>query len=199
MALSPLIPILVAAINTHWPDMPMRSMLAAQVEQESGWKIDAELKTKREYGAGLGQFTRTYRSNGSTRFDAVSEMVSAHPALRGWSWKNVFEPRYQLAALVLKNRDNYRAIQWASFEFDQLAMTDAAYNSGVGAVRNRRALCLRIPGCDPSKWFGNLEHASTQSRIKAKGYGQSFAEITNAHVRNVMIVRRPKYINQMGT
>ncbi|WP_230678513.1 hypothetical protein, partial [Chromobacterium violaceum] len=106
-----LLPLLSAAVAQHWPDMPSRSVLAAQVEQESGWRERAVLKTSREYGAGLGQFTKAYRADGGVRFDAIREMAARHPELRGWNWGNAFDPRYQLTAMVLKNRDNYRLIR----------------------------------------------------------------------------------------
>ncbi|WP_137009614.1 lytic murein transglycosylase [Aquitalea aquatilis] len=188
-----MLPLLSTSIQQYWPDIPARSVLAAQVEQESGWRAAATLRTSREIGAGLGQFTRAYRADGSVRFDAVAELASAHPELRGWSWANAYDPHYQLAAVVLKNRTSYRAIGWAASPEDRMAMMDAAYNSGLGSVIKRRAKCNAIPGCIPGRWFGHLERSSTQSKSRVAGYGQSFADITNTHVRNVMVVRRPKY------
>ncbi|AOZ48566.1 lytic transglycosylase domain-containing protein [Chromobacterium vaccinii] len=192
-----LLPLLNAAATQHWPDMPSRSVLAAQVEQESGWRERAVLKTSREYGAGLGQFTKAYRADGGVRFDAIREMAARHPELRGWGWRNAFDPHYQLTAMVLKNRDNYRLIRWSEGE-DRLAMMDAAYNSGFGSVLQRRRLCANMAGCDPARWFGGLDKASGQSRHRQAGYGQSFADITNTHVRNVMVVRRVKYRSYFG-
>ncbi|OQS08149.1 lytic transglycosylase domain-containing protein [Chromobacterium violaceum] len=192
-----LLPLLSAAVAQHWPDMPSRSVLAAQVEQESGWREGAVLKTSREYGAGLGQFTKAYRADGGVRFDAIREMAARHPELRGWNWGNAFDPRYQLTAMVLKNRDNYRLIRWAEGE-DRLAMMDAAYNSGFGSVLQRRRRCANTDGCDPGRWFGGLERTSGQSTRRQSGYGQSFADITNTHVRNVMAVRRAKYRPYFG-
>ncbi|WP_153010708.1 lytic murein transglycosylase [Aquitalea magnusonii] len=188
-----LLPLLSTSIQQYWPDIPARSVLAAQVEQESGWQAAATLRTSRELGAGLGQFTRAYRADGSVRFDAVAELASAHPELRGWSWANAYDPRFQLAAVVLKNRTSYRAIGWAASPEDRMAMMDAAYNSGLGSVMKRRAKCKAMPGCVAGRWFGHMERSSTQSKSRVAGYGQSFADITNTHVRNVMVVRRPKY------
>jgi hypothetical protein len=188
-----LLPLLAASIDQHWPAMPSRSVLAAQVEQESGWRERATLKTSRELGAGLGQFTKAYGTGRKVRFDAIGELVAAHPELRGWSWANAYDPHYQLSAVVLKNRTNFNQLGWAATGDARLAMMDAAYNSGLGSVLKRRAKCINTPGCRPDFWFGNLERSSTQGKTKVKGYGQSFAEITNTHVRNVMVVRRQKY------
>ena len=182
-----LLPLLTASIDSYWPDMPARSVLASQVAQESGWRVRATLKTSRELGAGLGQFTKT------ARFDAIHEMVTAHRELRGWSWANAYDPHYQLPAVVLKNRDNYRLLGWPKDPYNRMAMMDGAYNSGLGSILQRRRICAKTPGCDPSQWFGHLERSSGQSRVKQKGYGQSFADITNTHVRNVLIVRRPPF------
>ncbi|WP_065202700.1 hypothetical protein [Chromobacterium subtsugae] len=193
-----LLPLLNTAVTQHWPDMPSRSVLAAQVEQESGWRVNAKLQTSRELGAGLGQFTKAYKADGSVRFDAIREMVVAHPELRGWSWANAYDPRYQLPAIVLKNRGNYQLIRWAASDADRLAMMDAAYNSGLGGVIQRRRKCANTSGCQPGVWFGNLERSSAQSKARHAGYGQSFADITNTHVRNVMVVRRGKYRAYFG-
>ncbi|VEB42386.1 Uncharacterised protein [Chromobacterium violaceum] len=136
----------------------------------------------------LGQFTKAYRRTAA----CVSTRSGKWPrAIRscGLELGNAFDPRYQLTAMVLKNRDNYRLIRWAEGE-DRLAMMDAAYNSGFGSVLQRRRRCANTDGCDPGRWFGGLERTSGQSTRRQSGYGQSFADITNTHVRNVMVVRR---------
>lgn len=193
------LPTLQAEISAHWSSLTMPSVLAAQVEQESGWRVTATLKTSREEGAGLGQFTRAYRADGSLRFDALAETRLLDPSLAGWTWANRFDPVYQLRGLVLKNRHTYNHIhRLVEEDSNALAMMDAAYNCGEGCVYARRRLCAQIAGCDPDTWFGHVEMHSTQSKAKWHGYGQSAHEITNTHVRNVMLVRRPKYTQLMG-
>lgn len=185
------LPVLVQEIGQSWAGVPFPSVLAAQIEQESGWKPKATLNmpANHELGVGLGQFTKT------NRFDALTEMKQKYPAmLKGWSWNNPYDVQYQSRALVLKNRDNYRAITWAKDDYSHMAMMDGAWNSGVGGILKRRSLCMKIPGCDPGVWFGNMENSSAQSRKPSNGYKRSFADITNEHVRNVMVVRRPKYL-----
>ena len=188
------LPTLSAEIDARWQHLPLRSALAAQIEQESNWKTHAELKTSREYGFGLGQFTRAYKADGSVRFDAWREMRASDPSLRGWTWAKRFDPTYQLRAVVLKNRGNYAKLRpGAQDGYNALAMADAAYNCGLGCVQARRRLCAQVPGCDPRQWFGHVALRSTQSKAKWHGYGLSAHDITNQHVKNAMVVRRPKY------
>lgn len=185
------IPVLQQEIAAHWSDVPLPSFLAAQIEQESNWKSHAKLENKKngnEIGAGFGQFTKT------NRFDTIEEMKQAHASdFKGWSWSDPYNVTYQLRGVVVKNHDNYLRIHWANSEYDRLAMTDGAYNSGFGGILKRKAVCDNMTNCDSGKWFGNMEFASAQAKKPAHGYRQSFAEITNTHVKNVMIVRRPKY------
>ena len=186
------LPVLVSEIKSEWADVPYPSVLAAQIEQESGWKTGATARNPKnngEIGAGLAQMTKT------NKFDAIGELKAKYPSkLKGWSWANPYDVEYQLRGNVLKNRDNYRSITWAKDSFQRMAMMDAAYNQGAGGVRMRRRLCANTPGCDPSIWFGNMEFASTQSHKPIPGYKQSFADITRTHVNNVMFVRRYKYL-----
>jgi hypothetical protein len=188
------LPTLAQEIDTHWPDMPMRSVLAAQVEQESGWRVNATLKTSREEGVGLGQFTRAYDSRGRLRFDALADIAKADAALATWAWADRYNPRMQLRAVTVKNRQCYRHFsQLVPASADALAMCDAAYNCGQGCVYSRRRLCAQVAGCNAAVWFGGAERYSSQSKTRWHGYGQSAHDITNTHVRNVMHVRRGKY------
>lgn len=186
------IPVLQQEIRTHWPKIPYPSVLAAQVEQESLWKEKALLVNKKnnnERGAGLGQFTK------NNKFDALTELKQKYPdKFRGWGWDNPYDATYQLRGVTIKNRDNFNAIKWAKDDYNRMAMMDAAYNQGLGGVMFRRRFCANMQNCDPSIWFGNMEHASNQSKKPQAGYKQSFADITQTHVKNVMVVRRHKYL-----
>lgn len=185
------VPVLQQEIVQHWPSIPLPSVLAAQVEQESLWKVKATLrnpKNNNELGAGFGQFTK------NNKFDALTEMKVQYPALfKDWSWNNPYDAQYQLRGVVVKNRDNFNRIKWAATDYDRLAMMDSAYNSGYGGLLFRKRYCANLPNCNPGKWFGHMEYASTQSKKPQAGYKQSFADITRTHVKNVMVVRRPKY------
>lgn len=197
------LPILKAEQATYWADMPMPSALAAQVEQETCvslksarcWSPRAELRTSRERGVGLGQITRT------SRFDALAELHAANPdALNAWSWDSasLYDPHFQLRALVLKDKQGWNAMRAADSATDRLAFSFAAYNGGIGGVISDRRVCSGTRGCDAGRWFGHVEHTSLKARAVAAGYGKSFFAINREYVRNVLIVRRVRYVQAMG-
>ena len=185
----------------YWPAHPRRELLPALVEHESCislrhsrcWNPASRLKTSREEGAGFGQITRAWRPDGTTRFDALAEMRDRHPALREWSWTNVYRrPDLQLRAVVLKSRDDFRALSVVSDPMARLAFADAAYNGGMGGVTKERRACQVKTGCDPQRWFGHVELICLKSRQPIYG-GRSACDISRHHVKDVLVVRSPKY------
>ena len=193
-------PLLREEIAARWPDLPLPSALAAQVEQETCisltahgcWNPKTELKTSREYGFGLGQLTVT------SRFNAFAEVQGMDSGLHGWKWADRYDPRLQLRALVVKDRVNAAGFRTATPSAeDRLAFALAAYNGGIGGTLADIRLCAHTNGCDPQKWFGHVERTSLKSRTKVGGYGQSFFDINRGYVRNVLVVRRPKYVQPM--
>lgn len=195
------LPDLVSTQQTIWPNAPMPSFLAAQVEQESCitlthskcWNPRAELKTKRENGVGFGQFTRAYRADGSIRFDKVSELAATHASLRGWSWAKRYDPHYQLTAIVEMDKAIFGRQSGAATDRDRLSFTLSAYNGGESGVLQDRRLCSNTPGCDPSRWASHVAKTSLKSRTPHPGYGKSFYTINREYVTNILDVRRPKY------
>lgn len=195
------LPDLISSQRAVWPDAPMPSFLAAQVEQESClslthskcWNPRAELKTKRENGVGFGQFTRAYRADGSIRFDVISDLAATHASLRGWSWANRYDPMYQLTAIVEMDKAIYGRQRNAATEKDRLSFMLSGYNGGESGVLQDRRLCANTQGCDPTRWAGHVENTSLKSRVTTQGYGKSFFAINREYVRNILGVRRPKY------
>lgn len=190
------IPLLKAEQGAYWPHMPMPSTLAAQVEQETCislksprcWSPRTELKTARERGVGLGQITKT------ARFDALDEIRRAYPsALAGWDWNSekLYDPQYQLRALVLKDLQGWKTIQGAATVIDHLAFTFASYNGGIGGVLSDRRVCRATAACNSNQWFGHVERTSLKS--KTAGYQKSFFQINREYVKNILLVRRYKY------
>lgn len=200
------LPVVQAAKNQHWPDHPAPNVLGGMVEQETCitprhprcWHPTARLKTAREEGAGLGQLTRTWRADGTLRFDALAELRAQHPALRGLSWANIYQqPDLQAAALVLKSRGDYRALAAVADPQARIVMQVAAYNRGLGGVQAERRACRVTPGCDPQQWWGHVERTCTASR--AALYGQrSACDINRQHVAKVMRERAPRYVGHLS-
>ena len=195
------LPVLSAEQAAHWADVPIRSALAAQVEQETCpslksvncWNPRAELKTSREYGFGLGQLTVT------PKFDNFKEARKLDASLRDWQFADRYDPARQLRAMVLMDRAGYRRLAaMVPDERDRMAMAISAYNGGLGGVLQDRRLCAAIAGCDPGRWFGHVERTSLKAKTAAKGYGKSFFEINREYVRNIMTVRAARYRSVMG-
>ena len=179
------LPVLGAEVKSHWPDAPDWALFAGQVEKESCislkhprcWNPRAELRTSREQGVGLGQITRT------VRFDALAELRAQFPReLAGWSWDSptLYDPAYQLRAVVLMDRRNHRALADVP-EPDRMDMALAAYNGGMGGLLGERQLCRSTRGCDHTRWAGHVEHTSMKSKVRKPGYGQSFFEINRGY------------------
>lgn len=190
---------------SNWPDHPRPAMLPALVEQESCislthskcWNPMSRLKSAREEGAGFGQITRAYSADGSLRFDALQEMRERHPALAEWTWANVYQrPDLQLRAVVLKSRDDFLKLGMVQSPMARLAFADAAYNGGLGGVQKERRACGLKDGCNPQQWFGNVELLCLKSKRPLYG-NRNACDINREHVRNVMVVRSPKYSRWM--
>lgn len=194
-------PLLSRSISDLWSDHPYRAYFGGLAEQESCislkhsrcWSPKSELKTPREQGLGIFQLTRAWNTNGTLRFDALSEMRSKHPELRELSWSNLAErPDLQFAAAVLKVKDDYGKLFMVSNPVERIAFADAAYNGGLGGVQKERRACSLKSGCNPQAWFGNVEKTCLKSRAALYGK-RSACDINREHVANVMLVRSPKY------
>lgn len=188
-----IIPEMKLAINQFWPDIPRREFPLGIVEQESLMRIKAELKTHREYGCGIGQFTVAFNKDGTVRFDALEETKRLDPSLAGWNWKDCSNLFYQSRGVVLKlksqQRDCFAIMNSAE---DALKCNAAKYNGGGGSVATRVRLCRATPGCNPTIWDGNLDKQCPQSKTKVQGYGESFCEINSKYPGRVF-ARMVKY------
>lgn len=194
------LPMLATEQATHWPDAPLRSALAAQVEQETCpslksskcWNPRAELKTSREYGFGLGQLTIT------PRFDNLAEARKLDASLRDWQFADRYDPGRQLRTLVLMDKAGFSRLSFIQDPLERFAMALSAYNGGLGGVLADRRLCAQISGCDPGRWFGHVEQHSLKARSAAAGYGKSFFDINRGYVRAILIDRRQRYAAYFG-
>lgn len=186
-------------------DHPLPDYFPALIEQESCislthskcWNPKSRLKTSREEGAGLGQITRAYTSAGKLRFDALAEMRRAHMSeLRDLTWGNVYSrPDLQIRAIILKIKDDYAKLYEIKNPIRRSLFVDAAYNGGMGGVKQERRICGLKRGCDPQQWFGHVELIKHKSTKPIYG-NRSAYDINREHVRNVFYLRMPKY-NQL--
>lgn len=158
------------------------------------WNPNAKLETSRELAKGLGQTTIAYRSDGSVRFDTLKELKRQHSKeLKELSWSNITQrPDLQIRSIILMSRTNYNSLYMISDIYQRLAMTDAAYNGGLGGVLRERQQCGLKANCDPQKWFGNIELIKLKS-TKSLYAGRSPYEINRHHVTDVLTVRMVKY------
>lgn len=197
---APFAPVIKAEVEAHWPDLAWPHYVAALIAHESGcpalrscWSPTARLKTHREEGAGLGQLTRAWRPDGSLRFDALTDMASRHPSLRGMTWANIYQrPDYQIRAVVLMGRENWVALRLIEDHWERMAMTNAAYNGGLNGVRSDRRACQMAPGCDPQRWWGHVEKTCTKSKVPLYGK-RSACDINRDHSIHVIRKEMPKY------
>lgn len=208
-----LAPMVVQEIEQHWALMPRRSYLGALIEQESCpslshrmcWSTTARLKTSREEGGGMTQFTRAWTASGALRFDALSEVKAMAPkALEELNWETLYQRadlNVRAAIIKLRNCDaNLTKLSPGLDDLTRVAMCDAAYNGGWAHLQQDRKLCQLTQGCNPNQWFGHVEKHSVKSREKWQGYGQSAYAINREHVRNTVPLksRREKYVALLG-
>lgn len=200
-----LLPVLKSEQARLWPDHPLPSALGAQIEQETCrslthwmcWNPRAQLKTSREQGVGLGQITRTWTAGGATRFDSLAELRAQFPReLASWRWddQRLHDPRMQMRGLILMDLRNWRALADVPRPQERLAMTLASYNGGLGGLASDRRVCAGTRGCDPARWWGHVEHTSLKAKTAVAGYGKAFFEINREYPRNVILVRRSRYL-----
>lgn len=196
------IPFVNQSIDNFWPTIPFRSYIPALIEQETCitlthrtcWNTRAELKTSREYGFGLGQFTIAYRADGAVRFNAWEEIKRADPKLKSWAWEDRFNPYLQISAIIVKNRINWNSATFRTAnDYEKMAFVASTYNGG--STFKDRQICSGTPGCDASRWFGHVELHSYRSKIPEIGYKKSFFDINREYVVNTIVPtkRRLKY------
>jgi hypothetical protein len=194
--------VLQAERLVYWAEHPAPQLLPALAAHESCISLThsrccnprSRLKSQREEGAGIGQITRTWRADGSPRFDSLADLRERHPALAEWSWENVYQRvDLQNRALVLMARDNFRFFKRLGMaDGPALQFADAGYNGGNGGVQNDRRACQIAPGCDARQWLGHVERHCTKSRVALYG-GRSACDINRHHVVDVTVTRAPKY------
>jgi hypothetical protein len=188
------LPMLAKEVDRTWRAHPDRTVLAGQISNETAcprarscWLPTAQLKSAREEGAGFPQLTRTYRADGSQRFDALQELVQRHPALSELTWANVYSrPDLQLRAFVLKALDDNRTFAPVADPHERMVFGLVSHNRGTGGVQSERRACKLSPGCDPGKWKDNVELHCTASRAALYGT-RSACDISRAYPKDILL------------
>lgn len=122
-------------------------------------------------------------------------MRTKHPKyLSELNWNNVYDrPDLQIAAIVLKMQDNFNEFsKYSNNIMSVYAFADAAYNGGETGLKREIRACTLIKDCDPRLWFGNVEKYCMKSKVALYG-NRSACDINRHHVKDVMIIRAPKY------
>lgn len=174
-------------INEKWDNISNRYYIAGQIEKESRWQVNAELKTSREYGFGLSQITITERFN---NFKTATEK---YRALKDWKFEDRYNPTYQMTYIVLEDKNNfYQMKKLFSTIKDTWAGTLVCYNAGKGTVLQRRALCKKTDNCNWTIWFGGLDSVKIQYESR-KLYGRDLGDMRNDYPYSIINKLSDKY------
>lgn len=177
-----ILPAIQSEINTFWPNIPRREFPMGIVAQESLLRVNAKLKTHREFGCGIGQFTIAYNANGTVRFDALEETKRLDKSLANWTWEDCYNLTYQARGVILKLKSQHRDCSLVMANSDEALKCNAGkYNGGAGSVAKRIRSCRVTPNCNPKIWENNLALQCPQSKTKVEGYGESFCEINSKY------------------
>lgn len=189
-------------INNHFPDLIDYNYVPSLIEHESCislkskrcWRATSELRTSREQGIGFFQITRTFRTDGSVRFDTLSDMKKLYKQdLQAANWDDIkYQPKIQIRMGILMLRDNYKRLYNVPDVVNRLQMMDAAHNTGIGNVFKKRRACGLAKNCNPNVWYNNV--ADQCIGLNAALYGKrSACDIVKHHVFDVFENKLPKY------
>lgn len=143
---------LVRAAHAEWGLGAPVATFAAQVHQESAWRVNARSGVGAE---GLAQFMPA----------TADWMAEIYPRSLGPA--QPYNPGWALRAMVAFDRWLYERNQAVS-ECDRWAFVLAGYNGGNGWVNRDRRLASAM-GADPLAWFGHVErHNSGRSASNFK-------------------------------
>lgn len=199
------LPTVKAEQAKYHPTLAEPAYVPALIETESCitlthkrcWSPTSQLKTYREEGAGLGQITRAYRTDGSVRFDALQGMKDRYEEeLKELSWTNVYKrPDLQIRTIVLMLKDLDKEFKpLIKNDMDRLPFVDVSYNGGSRDTKRSRVACGLAKDCNPNIWFDHVERYTVKPTKPLPGYGgRSIRDINNEHARTVFHVRLAKY------
>ena len=192
--------------SIYFPHTPIQAYSFSLIEQESCihlkhkkcWNPQSQLKTSREEGAGLGQLTRAYKTDGTLRFDSLQGIRNQYKQdLKDLSWSNIYQrPDLQIRAMLLMVRDTYKSLYDVKDPVSRLHFTDAAYNGGIRDLRKERVACGLKANCNPQYWFNHVEKIKVKSDAPLYGTRSAYF-INREHVEYVFHYRLDKYSNML--
>ena len=188
--------------DTYMSGIPFRGYFGALIQHESCITTThsrccspkSQLKTSREEGAGLGQITKAFKSDGSIRFDKLDEMRKAYrDELHELSWKTIYDrPDLQVRAIIILSRENHRRLISIKDDYERWSMTNLAYNGGIDAVNKARIACGLTKNCNPDVYWGHVERYNPKSTKPLYG-NRSAKDINQQHTKHIMRDLLPRY------
>lgn len=142
------------------------STLAAQIEQESGWKAGV---TAWDNGRGLAQFMDPTAEWVSEKFE---DLGPADP----------YNPKWAMRAMVRLDDYNVKHVQGNDL-CQKWGAALKSYNAGLGYVKRAQS-----KSSNPGVWFGVTEHINA-------GQGRQNFEYSRQYPRWIMLKRQPRYAN----
>lgn len=195
------------ALEERVPEIPDYNFVAALIEHESCvslkhsrcWNANSVLKNSREHSIGYFQIARKFKPDGTVYADTLAGLKRNYKEeLKELNWGNMASrPDLQMKAGTLLIAENWRAMSSVKDPYERMYFVDAAHNAGTGNIRKDIRACGTITGCNPEKWFGNVEKTCVRSNKPIKAYGnRSVCQINRDHVNDVFNIRKPKYNRQ---
>ena len=184
-------------LNQYWDTYQEPWHLCGQIEQESNWNPNAELKTKREDGFGFSQTTIAYDAYGDVRFNNFDAEKAKYKELSGWTWSNRKDPKYNLMALIFTDKTNYSAFSFFTDFRSRADGTVTAYNSGAGTIIHAYKTCMdNADNTDIcGKWIGGSQkYVSLSSKSLGARYGNKSPKQINGEYPGLINQRKQKYI-----
>lgn len=192
-------------LNEYFKHIPDYNYVPSLIEHESCihikhkrcWQPTSSLKTSREEGAGLSMITRTYREDGSIRFDKLAELRDQYKKeLKDAKWETIYQrPDVQIRMMTLMLRDDYKKLYNVENENYRLQMVNAAYNGGINGLLKERRACGLSKTCDAGVWFDNVERFCLKSKKFLYGT-RSACDINRHHTSIIFKSILPKYQKQ---
>jgi len=149
-------------------DAPVATF-AAQVHQESRWRVDAQSPVG---AGGIAQFMPS----------TAAWIAQAYPALAN---PEPFNPSWSLRALVTYDLHIWDRTS-AATDCDRMAKTLSGYNGGPGWVTRDERLA-KASGADPARWFDQVE------LFNAGRSAAAFRE-NRGYPRRILLELEPVYV-----